>query len=72
MSFNGGDSMAARNRQDIKFTLSTQAMEGIAPSRQAIRLCKRLSDGTVSADAAVEAIKAKHGLTRGNLRVRRI
>lgn len=64
--------MARRNNQNIKHTLSTQAIEGLSPSGQAIRLCKKLSDGTLTADAAVEAIKAKHGLTRGHLRDRRI
>lgn len=50
--------MSVKDNRNVKHTLSTQAIEGITPSRQVIRLCKKLSDGTVTADAAVEAIKS--------------
>lgn len=56
-------------QQKIKYTLSTQAIERITPSKDALRLCEQLSEGKLSANAAVDTIKQKYGLTRGNPRV---
>lgn len=56
-------------QQNMKYTLSTQAIERITPSKDALRLCEKLSDGKLSANAAVDAIKQKYGVTRGNSRV---
>lgn len=56
-------------QQNMKYTLSTQAIERITPSKDALRLCEKLSDGKLSANAAVDTIKQKYGLTRGNSRV---
>ncbi len=55
-------------QQDMKYTLSTQAIERVTPSKDALRLCEKISDGKLSANAAVDAIKQKHGVTRGSSR----
>lgn len=55
-------------QQNMKYTLSTQAIERVTPSKDAVRLCEKLSDGKISANAAVETIKRKYGLTRGKSR----
>lgn len=57
--------MANIRSQNLKYTLSTQAVERVTPSKDAVRLCERLSEGKVSANAAVDAIKQKYGLARG-------
>ena len=57
--------MNPSTQQNLKYTLSTQAVERMAPSADAIRLCEKLSEGKLSADAAVEIIKKKYGLTKG-------
>ena len=54
--------MADMRQQNIKYTLSTGAIERVTPSKEAVRLCEELSKGKVSADAAVAAIKEKYGL----------
>ena len=54
--------MADMRQRSIKYTLSTGAIERVAPSKEAVRLCEELSKGKVSADAAVAAIKEKYGL----------
>jgi hypothetical protein len=55
-------------QQNMKYTLSTQAIERVTPSKDALRLCEKLSDGKLSANAAVDAIKQKYGVTRGATR----
>ncbi len=54
--------------QNLKYTISTQAIERITPSKDALSLCEKLSAGKVSANSAVDAIKEKYGLTRGAAR----
>lgn len=49
----------------IEYTLNTQAIEGVIPSKDALSLCERLSSGKESADSAIEAIKRKYGLRMG-------
>jgi hypothetical protein len=59
------NTMIRTAQQNIQYTLSTQAIERVTPSKDALRLCEKLSDGKLSANAAVDAIKQKYGLTRG-------
>ena len=51
-------------QENIKYTLSTQAVERVIPSAETIRLCEKLSSGLISADSAVDIIKKKYGLIR--------
>lgn len=46
----------------IQYTLATHAAEGMTPSKQAVRLCEKIADVRMSADRAVEEIKARYGL----------
>ncbi len=52
-------------KNNLKYTLSTQAIEKVTPSKDALSLCEKLSAGKVSANSAVEIIKQKYDLTRG-------
>lgn len=52
--------------QNLKYTIATQAIDRVTPSKDALSLCKKLSAGKISANDAVDAIKEKYGLTRGN------
>ncbi len=61
--------MTRTAQQSIKYTLSTQAIERVTPSKDALRLCEKVSEGKLSADVAVNTIKQMYGLTRGNSRV---
>ncbi|MGE4277499.1 MAG: hypothetical protein AB7E30_10050 [Lawsonibacter sp.] len=54
--------MADSMQQNLKYTLDTGAIERVAPSKDAVRLCKNLSKGKVSADAAMATLKLKYGL----------
>ncbi len=49
-------------KDSVHYTLSTMAVEGIVPSMEAIALCQQMSEGTISADQAIEVIKQKYGL----------
>lgn len=57
--------MSHEAQQNMKYTLSTQAIERIVPSEEAIILCQKISDGKLNANAAVDKIKQKYGLIRG-------
>ncbi|NMA37379.1 MAG: hypothetical protein GX942_03625 [Papillibacter sp.] len=57
--------MSRETQQYMKYTLSTQAIERIIPSEEAILLCQKISDGKLNANTAVDKIKQKYGLTRG-------
>lgn len=48
--------------QNIQYTLSTQAVEHIIPSKEALLLCEKLSEGKINANAAVDTIKLKYGV----------
>lgn len=49
--------------QNVKYTLSTQAIEQAIPSEDAIKLCKRMSQGKVTANDAVDLLKKKYGVS---------
>ena len=54
--------MTKRTKHNIEYTLSTLAVEGLKPSREAIQLCKEVSDKKISLDDAIYAIKVKYGV----------
>lgn len=56
--------MTEIRKKEIEYTLVTQAVESIIPSRNAIALCEKMSEGLISADAAVSAILNAHGINR--------
>lgn len=49
-------------RKAVEYTLATHAVERMMPSRNAVRLCKQVASGRISADHAVEQIKLKYGV----------
>lgn len=54
--------MTRSAQQRIKYILATQAIERLTPSKDALCLCEKVSDGELSADEAVDIIKQKYGL----------
>ena len=47
-----------KNHNSIDYIESTLAIEGLTPSPEAIALCRKLSDGEVSPEEAVNAPKS--------------
>lgn len=56
--------MTRQNKQQIEYTLATHAIEKLFPSKEALRLCEQMSDGTMNADAAVSSILERYGLVK--------
>ena len=49
--------------KQVSYTLGTYAIENLSPSKDAIRFCEQISDGTLSADQAVEEMLQKYGIS---------
>ncbi len=58
--------MTRNTQQQIRYTLATHTIEHMIPSQNAIRLCEQLSDGSISADAAVAATLQRYGLKKAS------
>lgn len=58
--------MTQKSKRQVEYTLATLAIEGLTPSKEAVRYCEQISDGKISADKAVDGILCKHGLLRVN------
>ena len=56
--------MTQKCKEHLDYTLATLAIEHLAPSREAVRLCTQVSEGKMDADAAVLAILRQHGLKK--------
>lgn len=54
--------MTKHTKKNIDYTLSTFSVEGLKPSREAIKLCEQMGDKKVSLDEAIHAIKVRHGV----------
>ncbi|WP_317856092.1 hypothetical protein [Chakrabartyella piscis] len=50
---------------NLNYTLGTQKIEKVNPSKDAIHLCKEMSKKNMSANEAVEAIKMKYRVDKG-------
>lgn len=48
--------MTPKSRRLLEYTVSTHMIEQLAPSQDALHLCEQVSDGRISADAAVETL----------------
>lgn len=57
--------MTQKKSQQIEYVLSTHAIERLFPSKEAVRLCERMSDGTLSAKEAVASVLKAYGLKQG-------
>ncbi|MBQ7624198.1 MAG: hypothetical protein IJS65_02860 [Clostridia bacterium] len=56
--------MTKKASEHISYTLSTNAIESMAPGKDAVRCCEQISDGKLSADQAVEILLRKRGLSK--------
>ncbi len=56
--------MTRQSNQQIEYTLATHAIEKLTPSKEALRLCEQMSNGTMNADTAVSSILERYGLLR--------
>lgn len=56
--------MTQKIKKQLEYIASNHAVEQLTPSQDAMRLCVQLSDGKISADAAVEALLQLYGLKR--------
>lgn len=56
--------MTRQGKQQIEYTLATHAIEKLIPSKEALRLCEQMSNGSMNADAAVSSILERYGLVR--------
>ena len=54
--------MTQKSRKQMEYAVSTIAIEKLFPSEEALRLCERVSSGTLSADDAVSSILKRYGL----------
>lgn len=61
----GAKAMTQKSKRHLEYTVSTHAVEHLIPSRDAIDLCEQVSDGKISANAAVEKLLQIYGLSRG-------
>lgn len=59
--------MTQKSKRNIEYTKATHAVERLIPSKNALLLCEQISDGKVSANAAVDAILRLHGLKQVDL-----
>ena len=48
--------MTEQSKRQINNTVATLAIEGLYPSSEALRLCRMMSDGSITVDEAVEKI----------------
>ncbi|HIR57244.1 MAG TPA: antitoxin VbhA family protein [Candidatus Gallacutalibacter pullicola] len=56
--------MTQKNRKQIEYAVSTQALEKLIPSKEALRLCEQISDGEISANDAVSFILKQHSFQK--------
>ncbi len=58
--------MTQKSKRQLEYVASTYAVERLTPSQDAMRLCEQLSDGKISADAAVDVLLRLYGLKQVN------
>ena len=56
--------MTQKSKKQMEYTVCTYAVEHLTPSQDAMRLCEQISNGTISADAAVEKLLQLYDLKR--------
>ncbi len=56
--------MNSKETRRIEYVLTTHAIEKLTPSKTAVGLCRKVTKGTVSADAAVSALLKEYGVKR--------
>lgn len=56
--------MLQKSKHQLDYTIATHAVEHLEPSKDAVSLCKQISEGKISTDAAVEKLLWMYGLKR--------
>ena len=54
--------MTTNTKKNIEYTLSTFAVEGLKPSKEAVKIYEHLDEGKISLSDAIKAIENKHNL----------
>lgn len=54
--------MTQKSRKQMDYALSTQAIENLFPSKEALLLCEQVSSGRISTDEAVASLLQQYGL----------
>ena len=52
--------MTKQATKNLKYTLSTHAIEGLYPSKEALALCKATSEKRITVDEAAAQLKAMY------------
>ena len=55
--------MRQRAKRQIEYTLATNAIEHLTPSKKAIQLCNQMSEGKLDADSAILSLLRQYGLS---------
>lgn len=55
--------MTQKAKKQIEYTLATNAIEHLTPSKRAIQLCNQMSEGKLDADSAVISLLRQYGLS---------
>ena len=58
--------MTKKAENQIKYTLSTMAIEHIAPSSEALHLCEALAENRITPDEALNSVLERYGLRKAN------
>lgn len=56
--------MTKEIQKNIDYTIATFAVEKLVPSREAIELCRKNAEGTITLDNAIDRIKNKYKVAR--------
>ena len=54
--------MTKKAEENIRYTLATHAAEKMSPSKEAVALCERIANGSMTGDQAVKQILKMHGI----------
>jgi len=62
--------MTNQSESNLKYAISSHAIENMAPSKRAVLLCRQNASGKIAADRAVEEILRDYGIQKGTTRAR--
>ncbi len=54
--------MTQKAKDHVQYSIATHTAEKMAPSREAIHLCEKITNGQISGNEAVEPIKRSYGI----------
>ena len=62
--------MTPKTQKNLEYTLATLEIEGCRPSDYAVSLCKRMTEGEITADESVDAILEDYGISSQSIHTR--